>query len=47
MRQKTQAVNGMSNSRKEASTSLADWQLDCVHFISDCRAHSPSRTRRR
>jgi hypothetical protein len=32
MRQKTQAVNDMSNSRKNASTSLADWQLDCVHF---------------
>jgi hypothetical protein len=34
MRQKTRAVNDMSNSRKKASTPLADWQLDCVHFIS-------------
>jgi hypothetical protein len=41
MRQKAHAVNDMSNSRKKASISLADRQLDCVHFISALSGAQP------
>ena len=48
MRRKTQAVNDMSNSRKEASTPLADWRLDRVHFSDRIvGSHSPSRPKKK